>query len=78
MPLNEPHKPEEVVSRFNPETNKHEVIDTATGAPALNTKGTRMDGGGNVDGVVSVRQAGHIQVGIDRARKKAVESGLRP
>lgn len=70
MPDEEYVGPLGVKSKQNEETGLFEIIDVNTGQPALTKNGKRMDGGGNQDGDVSGRQAGHIQDGIDKKVEK--------
>lgn len=78
MPENEDYAPPKaVMSRHNLSTGKYEVVDTATGKPALTKTGARMDGGGHDVEDTTVRQVErYIQPGLDKywAKVEAQES----
>ena len=62
----EPTGPRKLDVRFNSPENTYDIIDAATGEPALNAKGTRFDGGGHTVEDTAIRQMGYIQPALDK------------
>lgn len=53
--------------KYNPDTEKYDVVDDDTGSPLMHqTRGNRVDGGGHSDQSSAERQKGYLQKYYDK------------